>query len=176
VPNLDLVSGRDLDRVNVGIRENHTSQKDFDSGRDLVHFGPNLFGSQMAPIFGILVAELSFLPTSHTTQAQLRSPHFRQMPPKAATKTKKWGRADKDRLYDLIQAGLVDIEDLSLNNINTVRQEHFCHRTVKNFCRNYKDFSAAFNLEAEYSGARHNEGGEGKLRRLILFTIRARVL
>ncbi len=119
---------------------------------------------------------MSFLPTSHTTQAQLRSPPY-QMPPKAATKTKKWGIADKDRLYDLIQAGLVNTEDISPDNINAVRQEHFCHRAVKNFCQNYKDFSAAFNLEAEYtSGTQRNEGGKGKLRRLILFTIHARVL
>jgi hypothetical protein len=27
-PNLDLVSGRDLDHVHVGIGENHTSKKD----------------------------------------------------------------------------------------------------------------------------------------------------
>jgi hypothetical protein len=94
-PNLDLVSGRDLDRVHVGIRENHTSKKDLVSGRDLVNFGPNLFGYQMAPNFVILFADLSFLPTSHTTQAQLRSPHFRQMPPKATTKTKKWGQSNK---------------------------------------------------------------------------------
>ncbi len=120
-----MVSGRDLDRVHVGIRENHTSQIDLDSGHDLVHFGPNLFSFQMAPIFVILVAESSFLPTSHTTQAQLRSPHFRQMLPKAATKTKKWGRANKDCLYNLIQAGLIDIEDLSLDNIDAVCQEHF---------------------------------------------------
>ncbi len=82
-PNLDLVSGRDLDMVHVGIRGKHTSQKDLVSGRDLVNFGPNLFGCHIAPNFVILFADLSFLPTSHTTQAQLRSPHFRQMPPKA---------------------------------------------------------------------------------------------
>ena len=95
------------------------------------------------------------------------------MPPKATTKTKKWGQSDKDNLTDLIQAGLVDIEDLSLDNIDTVRQDHFRHRSVKNFRRNFKDFSAAFNLEAENSGARRNEGGEGKLWRVILITIRA---
>ena len=55
-PHLDLVSGRDLDRVHVGIHKNHTSKNDLDSGRDLVHFGPNLVGSQMAPIFVILAA------------------------------------------------------------------------------------------------------------------------
>jgi hypothetical protein len=74
----------------------------------LFRFGPNLFGSQMAPIFVFLVAELSFLPTSHTTQAQLCSPHFCQMPPKATTKTKKWGRADKYHLFNLIQARLIE--------------------------------------------------------------------
>ena len=168
--------GRDLDQVYVGIRENHTGKKVLDFGRDLVHFGPNLLAIKMAPIFVILVADLSFLPTSHTTQAQLRSPHFRQMPPKATTKTKNWGQSDKDNLTDLIQAGLVDIEDLSLENIEAVRQEHFRHRSVKNFRRNFKDFSAAFDLEAEYSGARRNEGGEGKLRHMILITIRAHVL
>jgi hypothetical protein len=175
-PNLDLVSGRDLDRVHVGNRENHTIKNDLVRGRDLVNFGPNLFGYQMAPIFVILFAGLSFLPTSHTTQAQLRSPHFRQMPPKATTKTKKWGQSDKDNLTDLIQARLVDIEGLSIDNIDTVCQEHFRHRSVKNFCRNFKDFSSAFDLEAEYSGAQRNEGGKGKLWGMILIIIRVRVL
>jgi hypothetical protein len=58
-----------LDHVHVGIRENHSSKKDLVSGRDLVNFGPNLFGCQMAPIFVILFADLSFLPLSYTTQA-----------------------------------------------------------------------------------------------------------
>jgi hypothetical protein len=47
-----------------------------DFGRVLVHFGPNLFAIKMAPIFVILVADMSFLPTSLTSQAQLRSPHI----------------------------------------------------------------------------------------------------
>jgi hypothetical protein len=42
-----------LDLVHVGIRENHTGKKDLVNGRDLVHFGPNLFGYQMAPNFVI---------------------------------------------------------------------------------------------------------------------------
>jgi hypothetical protein len=163
--------------VHVGIHEKHTSQKDLVSGRDLVNFGPNLFGYQIAPNFVILFADLSFLPTSHTTQTQLRSPHFRQMPPKATTKTKKWGQSDKDNLTDLIQARLIDIEDLSLDNIDTVHQEHFRHRSVKNFHRNFKDFSAAFDLEAEYSDALRNEAGKGRLRRLLLLIfLPARVL
>ena len=71
------------------------------------------------------VAESSFLPTSHTTQAQLCSPHVRQISPKAATKTKKWRRAEKDSLYNLVHAGFIDIGDLSLDNIKTVHQEYF---------------------------------------------------
>jgi hypothetical protein len=165
-----------LDRVHVGIRENHTGKKVLDFCRDLVHFGPNLLAIKMAPIFVILVANMSFLPTSHTSQAQLRSPHFRQMPPKETTKTKNWGQAEKDLLAELIQAGLVEIKDLSLKNIEAVWQEHFRHRSVKNFRRSVKDFSAAFDLKAEYSGARLNNGGKGKLRHMMLITIRARVL
>jgi len=120
--------------VHVRIRDNHTSKKDLVNGRNLVNFGPNLFGSQMAPIFVILFADSSFLPTSpsHTSQAQLRSPHFRQMPPKETTKTKNWGQ--RDLLAKLIQAGLVDIKDLSRDNIDKVHKEHFRHRSVKNFC------------------------------------------
>ena len=70
-----MISGPDLDRVHVETCENHTSKKYLVSGRDLVNFGPYLFGYHMAPIFVILFADLSFLllPTSHTTQAQLRS-------------------------------------------------------------------------------------------------------
>jgi hypothetical protein len=89
------------------IRENHTSKIDLDSGRDLVHFGPNLIGSQMAQIFVILVADLSFLPTSHTTQAQLQS--HSPFPPDATQgnhQNKEVGQSDKDRLYNLVQAGL----------------------------------------------------------------------
>jgi hypothetical protein len=131
----------------------------------------------MASNFIILFADLSFLPTSHTTHTrQLRSPHFRQMPPKATIKTKKWGQSDKDNLTDLIQAGLVDIKNLSLNNIDTVRQDHFRHGSGKNFCQNFKDFSAAFNLDAQNSGTRCNKGGRGKLRCMVLIIIQVRVL
>jgi hypothetical protein len=63
-----------LDRVHVGIHENHTSKKYLVSVCELVNFGPNLFGYQMAPNFVILVADLSFLPTSHTTPHNPVSP------------------------------------------------------------------------------------------------------
>ena len=99
------------------------------------------------------------------------------MPPKTTNKTKNWGQADRDLLSELIHTGQVDIRDLSsLGNIKAVREEHFRHRDVRNFRQNFKDFSAAFDLEAEYSGVRCNKGGEGKLRSMILITIRAHVL
>ena len=98
------------------------------------------------------------------------------MPPNATNKTKKWGEPDRDHLYELIQTGQVDIGDLSHENIVAVRQEHFRHQNNRNFCQNLKDFSAAFDLEAEYRGAWRNRGGEGKLRRMVLIIICARVL
>ena len=85
------------------------------------------------------------------------------MPPKA---TKKWGQADRDLLAKLIHRQLVDITDTSLDNIERVRIAHFRHRDPKNFCRNYRDYLAAFDLEVEYSGARRCVSG-GKLRRVF---------
>jgi hypothetical protein len=98
------------------------------------------------------------------------------MPPKATKKTKNWGEPDRDHLNDLIQTGHVDIGDLSLENIEAVRQEHFRHRDIRNFHQNFKDFSAAFDLEAEHRGTRRIGGGEGKLRRMVLIIICVRVL
>ena len=57
-----------MDRVHVGIRQNHTRKKDLVSGRDLVNFGPNLFGYQMAPSLVIETVESSFLCTRITPQ------------------------------------------------------------------------------------------------------------
>jgi hypothetical protein len=85
------------------------------------------------------------------------------MPKKA---TKSWGQADKDCLADLINGHQIDITDTTLPNIEQVRLAHFRHRDTKNFCRNFHDYLAAWDLEVEYSGARHNGG---KLRRMILF-------
>ncbi len=95
------------------------------------------------------------------------------MPTKA---TKNWGQADKDRLSDLINAHQINITDTTLPNIEQVRLAHFWHRDSINFRRNFRDYLAARDLEVEYSGVRHNKGGEGKLRRMILIIIRARVL
>ena len=176
-PNLDFVSGRDLDRVHVGIRENHTSKKHLVSDRNLVNFGLNLFGYPNGTKFYYFICRLVIFTYQphHTHKTTPVSP----FPPDATQgnhKTKKWGQSDKDNLTDLIQVGLVDIENLSLDNINTVRQDHFRHRSVKNFRQNFKDFSAAFNLKTEYSSARRNKGGRGKLRCMVLIIIQVRVL
>ena len=108
--------------------------------------------------------------------SQHRSPHIRQMPPNATNKTKNWWEPDRDHHYKLIQTGQLDIGDLSHEIIEAVCQEHFRHRSIKKFCQNFKDFSAAFDLEAEYRGARRNGGGEGKLWHMVLIVICARIL
>ena len=138
----------------------------------------NLAAKSICTRFGTIICYFSckiviFQPATHHT---IRSPHFRQMPPKATNKTKNWGEPDRDHLYDLIQTGQVDIGDLSLENIEAVRQEHFRHRDIRNFCQNFKDFSAAFDLEAEHRGTRRIGGGEGKLRCMVLIIICVRVL
>jgi hypothetical protein len=84
------------------------------------------------------------------------------MPPKA---TKKWGQFDKDLLAKLIHRQLIDITYTSLKNIERVRAAHFWHRDPHSFRRNFRDYSTAFDLEVEYSGARRRESG-GKLLRL----------
>ena len=86
--------------------------------------------------FGTNIVYLSckliiFQPTHHT----IGSPHFRQMQPKATSKTKKWGEPNRGHLFDLIQTGQVDIGDLSLQNIEAVRQEHSRHRGIKFFLK-----------------------------------------
>ncbi len=97
------------------------------------------------------------------------------MPPKAATKTKKWGQADKDLLVDLTNRQLIDITDTSYPNIDQVRDLHFRHRDKRNFRRNFRDYSAAWDLKIEYSGARRN-GGKMLLNLILLIILPARVL
>jgi hypothetical protein len=72
--------------------------------------------------------------------------------------TKNWGKVDKAAPARLVHNGDVDINDLSYKNIDAVGSEHFCHRDKTNFCRNFRDFAATFNLKAEYSGARRRGG------------------
>jgi len=96
------------------------------------------------------------------------------MPPETTTKTKKWGQADKDLLANLVNRQLIDITDTSHQNIEQVRDIHFCHRNKQNFWRNFRDYSAVWDLEIKYSGARRNGG---KMRHLLLLILLpARVL
>jgi uncharacterized protein (DUF2461 family) len=76
------------------------------------------------------------------------------MPPKATTKTKKWGQANRDLLANLTNRQLIDIIDTTYPNIDQVRDLHFRHRDKKNFHRNFRDYSAAWDLEVEYSEVR----------------------
>jgi hypothetical protein len=76
------------------------------------------------------------------------------MPHKETTKTKKWGQADRDLLADLTNRQLINITDTSPQNIDQVRDLHFRLREKKNFHRNFRDDSAAWDLEIEYSGTR----------------------
>jgi hypothetical protein len=55
------------------------------------------------------------------------------MPPKATTKTNKWGQADRDLLEDLTNRQLIDITDTTYQNIEQIRDLHFWHRDKKNF-------------------------------------------
>jgi hypothetical protein len=97
------------------------------------------------------------------------------MPATATTsRSKKWGQADRDLLANLTNRQLIDITDTSHQNIEQVRGLHFRHHDKKNFRNNFRNYSAAWDLEIEYSGARRNEG-EGKTRRLILLIFCLRV-
>jgi hypothetical protein len=76
------------------------------------------------------------------------------MPSLWTATTKQWGKVDKAALHELVRDGIVEIEDLSYQNIDAVQAEYFPHRTVRNFRRNFKDFSGAFDLEKGLIGAR----------------------
>ena len=76
------------------------------------------------------------------------------MPRAAQPKSVSWGKQDKASLHTLVIEGKVDIEDTSFVNVYSVQARFFPHRTVRNFRRNFKDFSSAFNLDRELDGAR----------------------
>ncbi len=88
-------------------------------------------------------------------------------PPSQPT-TKYWGKAEKVSLTSLVNTGNVDIFNSPLENIETVWREHFPHREPKNFRNNFRNFTAAWALESEYTGARLGEEVGGKSARLYL--------
>ena len=90
------------------------------------------------------------------------------MPPKATTKTKKWVQANRDLLADFTNRQLIDITNTTYPNIDQVKDLHFLHRNKKNFCRNFRKYSAAWDLEIEYGGMRRN-GGKMRSSILLIF-------
>jgi hypothetical protein len=77
------------------------------------------------------------------------------------TRVKPWGKVDKAALHKLVVDGHVDIEDLTFDNIDRVREQYFPHRDRINFRRNFASFATSFDLEAGVEGARRaiNEAG-----------------
>jgi hypothetical protein len=77
------------------------------------------------------------------------------MPPKA-TRTKKWGQANRDLLEDLTNRQLINISDTTHQHIKQVRDLYFWHCDKKKIRRNFHDFLTAWDLKIEYSGAAFN--------------------
>ena len=68
-------------------------------------------------------------------------------------KVKPWGKVDKAALHKLVVDGVFDIEDTSFENIDNVHERFFPHRELRNFRRNFANFSQAFDLNAALEGA-----------------------
>ena len=69
-------------------------------------------------------------------------------------KVKPWGKVDKAALHKLVVDGIFDIEDTSFENTDNVCGQFFPHRELRNFRRNFTNFSQAFDLNAALEGAR----------------------
>ena len=67
---------------------------------------------------------------------------------RTAMTTKHRGKVDRVALHDL------SLTASSTSNIDAAQAQYFLHRTVRNFRRNFKDFSGAFDLEEGLFGAR----------------------
>ena len=79
-------------------------------------------------------------------------------------KVKPWGKVDRAALHKLVVDGVFDIEDTSFENIDNVRERFFPHRDIRNFRRNFANFSQAFDLEAALEGARRAIYEDGSYR------------
>ena len=98
----------------------------------------------------------SSLPLSSHTKTTSPAP----MPSLLVTKTKQWGKYDKQKLHTLVLEGKVDIEDKLYDNIDDAQERWFPDQQKRNFRRNFKDFALAFDLESALAGARR----QGKTR------------
>jgi len=83
--------------------------------------------------------------------------------------TKKWGQADSDLLADLTNR-LIDITDHPPKYRR--KRLHFWHCNNKNIRCNFRDYSAVWDLEIEYSGARRNGGKMRHFLKLIFLPVR----
>ena len=77
---------------------------------------------------------------------------------------KPWGKVDKAALHKLVVNGIFDIEDASFENIDNIRERFFPHRELRNFRRNFANFSQAFDLNAVLEGARRANYEDGSYR------------
>jgi hypothetical protein len=106
---------------------------------------------------------------SNKTQSAAAALSMPDNPPSQPTKKAKyWGKAEKAYLTSLVNTGDVNIFNSSLENIESVRKEHFLHCGSKNFHNNFRNFAAVWALESEYAGARLGEEAGGKSARLYL--------
>jgi hypothetical protein len=83
-------------------------------------------------------------PTHHNTQP---TSHTFPMPPKSS---KNWWQVDRDLLADLTKRQLINITDTTHQNIEQVRDLHFWHRDKRKFRRNFRGYSAVWDLKIEY--------------------------
>ena len=74
----EVYNGSDLAGAYVGICENHTGQIDLYNGSNLANFVQIDLAHQVAPLFVLLLVDLSFLQyhTTHTTHALTWLPPF----------------------------------------------------------------------------------------------------
>jgi hypothetical protein len=65
----EVYNDSDLAGAYIGIRKNHTVRIDSYNGGDLYNFVQIDLAHQVAPLFAILIVDLIFTVSSHTTQA-----------------------------------------------------------------------------------------------------------
>ncbi len=79
-------------------------------------------------------------------------------------KVKPCGKVDRAALHKLVVDGVFDIEDTSFENIDNIHERFFPHHDIRNFRRNFANFSQAFDLEAALEGARRATYEDGPYR------------
>jgi len=84
------------------------------------------------------------------------------------------GKVDKAALASLVEDGNINISNTSLKYTASVHSDYFSHHDLRNFRQNYRVFSAAFDLEADYARARRRNRGNCTSLFVVLF-MRVRV-